>query len=74
MNLKYFRDLRGWTQAETAKKIGVTREMYNKWENGTFTPNGANMMKLIAIFAIPSSLLSSIFPSSATKYELESFD
>lgn len=34
-NLKYYRGLRGWTQGQLAKQIGVTIQTINRYEKGT---------------------------------------
>ena len=37
---------RGWTQAELAERVGVTRKTVNTVENGVFTPSAMLAIKL----------------------------
>ena len=37
---------RGWTQAELAERVGVTRKTINTVENGVFTPSTTLALKL----------------------------
>ncbi|MFT8646066.1 helix-turn-helix transcriptional regulator [Gluconacetobacter sp.] len=39
--LKAYRAARGWTQAELAERVGVSRKTINTVENGIFTPSVA---------------------------------
>jgi DNA-binding XRE family transcriptional regulator len=45
--LKYFRKEAGYTQAEVADAIGANVRTYQKWENGTTTPDCQNMIRLM---------------------------
>ena len=44
--LREARAERGWTQAELAERIGVTRKTINTVENGVFTPSTILALKL----------------------------
>jgi len=44
--LKEARAQRGWTQADLAQRVGVTRKTINTVENGVFTPSTTLAMKL----------------------------
>ena len=44
--LREARAQRGWTQAELAERIGVTRKTINTVENGVFTPSTILALKL----------------------------
>ena len=42
------RDKRGWTQAELAARIGVSRKTINTVENGVFVPSTVLALKIAA--------------------------
>jgi putative transcriptional regulator len=42
------REARGWTQAELANRIGVSRKTVNTVENGVFVPSTVVALKLAA--------------------------
>ena len=44
--LKEARTQRGWTQADLAARVGVTRKTINTVENGVFTPSTTLALKL----------------------------
>lgn len=44
--LREARTERGWTQAELAERVGVTRKTVNTVENGVFTPSTTLALKL----------------------------
>ena len=44
--LREARSERGWTQAELAERVGVTRKTVNTVENGVFTPSTTLALKL----------------------------
>jgi putative transcriptional regulator len=44
--LKERRTERGWTQAELAERVGVTRKTVNTVENGVFVPSALLALKL----------------------------
>lgn len=45
-HLREARTLRGWTQADLAERIGVTRKTVNTVENGVFVPSTVLALKL----------------------------
>ena len=45
-NLREARTARGWTQAELAEQIGVSRKTINTVENGVFVPSTVLALKL----------------------------
>jgi len=51
--LKALRAARGWTQAELAERVGVTRKTINTIENGVFTPSTILALKLARAFEVP---------------------
>jgi putative transcriptional regulator len=44
--LREARDARGWTQAELAARVGVSRKTVNTVENRVFTPSATLAIKL----------------------------
>ena len=55
--LKDARDARGWTQAELAGQIGVSRKTINTVENGVFVPSTLLALKLAAVLGAPVEAL-----------------
>jgi putative transcriptional regulator len=45
-NLRSARAERGWTQADLAERVGVTRKTINTVENGVFVPSTVLALKL----------------------------
>ena len=48
--LKSERDARGWTQAELAARVGVSRKTINTIENGVFVPSTITALKIAEAF------------------------
>lgn len=48
--LREAREAKGWTQAELAERIGVSRKTVNTVENGVFVPSTVVALKLAAAF------------------------
>jgi len=46
------REAKGWTQAELAERIGVSRKTINTIENGVFTPSTVIALKLAKVFKL----------------------
>jgi len=49
-HLRSQRRMKGWTNEQTAQKIGVTKAHYNKLELGTKNPSIQVAFKLAALF------------------------
>ena len=49
-NLKYERNLRGWSQGYLAKKIGVADYYISRWESGKYSPSPYYQQQLCEIF------------------------
>jgi putative transcriptional regulator len=47
--LREARAQRGWTQAELAERVGVTRKTVNTVENGVFVPSTVLALKLARV-------------------------
>lgn len=45
-HLRAARAVRGWTQADLAERVGVTRKTINTVENGVFVPSTVLALKL----------------------------
>ena len=51
--LRDAREAAGWTQAELAERIGVSRKTVNTVENGVFVPSTVVALKLASAFGCP---------------------
>jgi putative transcriptional regulator len=56
-DLKAKRAERGWTQAELAERVGVSRKTINTVENGVFVPSTVLALKLAAAIGKPVEAL-----------------
>lgn len=50
--IKYYRKQAGMSQEKMAEKIGVSRQAITKWENGTGTPDIANLVAIAELFQV----------------------
>ena len=48
--LRAEREFRGWTQAELAARVGVSRKTINTIENGVFVPSMLTALKIAESF------------------------
>ena len=51
--LREAREATGWTQAELAERIGVSRKTVNTVENGVFVPSTVVALKLAGALGCP---------------------
>lgn len=51
-NLIMLRNLHGFSQEETADKIGISRQAYAKWENGKTVPDIEKCTALAAVYGV----------------------
>ena len=58
--LREARETRGWTQADLAGRIGVSRKTINTVENGVFVPSTVIALKLARAFGEPVEALFSL--------------
>ena len=58
--LRGAREAKGWTQAELAARIGVSRKTVNTVENGVFTPSTVVALKLARALDEPVEALFSL--------------
>ena len=54
------REAKGWTQAELAARIGVSRKTVNTVENGVFVPSTVIALKLAEALGEPVEALFSL--------------
>lgn len=59
-NLRAERERLGWTQAELAERIGVSRKTINTVENGVFVPSTLVALKLARALDRPVEALFSL--------------
>lgn len=52
-----WRNLRGLSQEEIAYAIGISRQAYGKWENGTVTPDIQKCLALADLYKISLDML-----------------
>ena len=55
--IKALREARGWTQAELARRINITRNGVNSWEQGLFMPSPACLVDLSKVFSVSTDYL-----------------
>lgn len=55
--IKGLRETRGWTQAELARRLGITRNGVNSWEQGLSVPSPACLVELAKIFSVSTDYL-----------------
>jgi putative transcriptional regulator len=58
--LREAREAKGWTQAELAARIGVSRKTVNTVENGVFTPSTVVALKMARALEEPVENLFSL--------------
>ena len=51
-SIKAAREARGWTQAELAERVGVTRKTINTVENNVFVPSTIVALKIARAFEV----------------------
>ncbi|WP_231088106.1 helix-turn-helix transcriptional regulator [Streptococcus gallolyticus] len=51
-NLKRLRQMNHLTQEQLALKVGVSREVVTKWENGKMNPSLKSVVKLAEFFKV----------------------
>lgn len=51
--LQELRNERGWTQAQLAAEVGVSRQTINSIETGRFEPSLSLALKLAKLFELP---------------------
>lgn len=55
--IKVLREARGWTQAELARRMSITRNGVNSWEQGLSMPSPACLVDLAKLFSVSTDYL-----------------
>lgn len=55
--IRELRQARGWTQAELARRMGITRNGINSWEQGLSMPSPGSLVELSRIFLVSTDYL-----------------
>lgn len=55
--IKALRETRGWTQAELARRLNLTRNGVNSWEQGLSMPSPACLVDLAKLFSVSTDYL-----------------
>lgn len=55
--IKELRQARGWTQADLARRLNITRNGVNSWEQGLSTPSPASLVDLARLFSVSTDYL-----------------
>ncbi len=55
--IKALRTARGWTQAELARRLNMTRNGVNSWEHGLSMPSPAFLVDLAKVFSVSTDYL-----------------
>lgn len=55
--IKELREARGWTQAELARRLSITRNGVNSWEQGLSMPSPACLVDLAKLFSVSTDYL-----------------
>ena len=55
--IKALREARGWTQAELARRMNMTRNGINSWEQGLSMPSSPSLVDLARLFSVSTDYL-----------------
>lgn len=55
--IRELRQARGWTQAELARRLNITRNGVNSWEQGLSMPSPSYLVDLANIFSVSTDYL-----------------
>lgn len=55
--IKALREARGWTQAELARRMNITRNGVNSWEQGLSMPSPTCLVDLAKVFSVSTDYL-----------------
>ncbi len=55
--IKALRTARGWTQSELARRLCITRNGVNSWEQGLSMPSSAFLVELARVFSVSTDYL-----------------
>ena len=60
--IKELRQARGWTQADLARRLNITRNGVNSWEQGLSTPSPSSLVDLAKLFSVLTDYLLGMEP------------
>lgn len=60
--IKQLREARGWTQADLARKLNISRNGVNTWEQGLSMPSPHFLVELAKIFSVSTDFLLGVEP------------
>lgn len=60
--IKILREARGWTQAELARRLNMTRNGVNSWEQGLSMPSPPMLVELARLFSVSTDYLLGLEP------------
>lgn len=63
--IKTLREEKGWTQAELARRLGITRNGVNSWEQGLSMPSPACLVDLAGVFRVSTDYLLGVDTNAA---------
>lgn len=55
--IKALREAKGWTQADLARRLGITRNGVNSWEQGLSMPSPACLVDLARVLSVSTDYL-----------------
>ena len=55
--IRALREARGWTQAELARRLNITRNGVNSWEQGLSMPSPTCLIDLAKLFSVSTDYL-----------------
>ncbi len=67
--IRYLREQNCFTQAELAKKLGITRSSVNAWEMGISVPSTQYVVELAGIFKVSTDYLLGVKSTSTISVE-----
>lgn len=67
--IRYLREQNGFTQAELAKRLGITRSSVNAWEMGISVPSTQYVVELAGIFKVSTDYLLGVKPTSTIRID-----
>ena len=63
--IKTLREGKGWTQVELARRLGITRNGVNSWEQGLSMPSPACLVDLAGVFSVSTDYLLGVDANAA---------
>ena len=60
--IKELRQARGWTQADLARRLNITSNGVNSWEQGLSTPSPFSLVDLAKLFSVSTDYLLGMEP------------